>query len=278
MFKVGDYNILKVNREVEFGYYLADERGHEVLIPKSTIKDCKINLNDMVEVFVYRDSKDRPIATFNKPLAKVGDVAYLKVTSIADFGAFAEIGLDRDIFIPLKEQRFKLKTGESYLFYIYLDKTDRLAATTKVENYIEVAEESTFKVNDEVEAMVYAKSKGGALSVAIDGKYKGLVLANECYDNILPGQKLNLRVKRVYEDGTIGLTPRKTKLVERSALQEKIVKYMKINGGFMSFNDKSTPEDIKQTFGTSKNYFKIALGGLMKQGIIAQDKEGCRLL
>ena len=278
MLKIGDYNILKVNREVEFGYYLADEKGHEVLIPKSLTKDHDIKVNDMVEVFVYRDSNDRPIATFKKPIAKVGDIAYLKVNSIADFGAFAEFGLDRDIFIPLKEQRFKLKSGESYLFYIYLDKTDRLAATTKVENYVETAELETYKVNDEVEAMVYAKGKNGTLSVAVEGKYKGLVLGNECYENVLPGAKMHLRVKRIYEDGTIGLTPRKTKLVERSALQEKIVKYMKKNGGFMALNDKSSPEDIKATFGTSKNYFKMALGGLMKEGVLTQDKEGSRLL
>ncbi len=278
MLTIGDYNLLKVNREVEFGYYLADERGHEVLIPKSLTKGKDIHMDDMVEVFVYRDSKDRPFATFKKPLAKVGDIAYLKVTSITDFGAFAEIGLDRDIFIPIKEQRFKLKKGESYLFYIYLDKTERLAATTKVETYIDTAEIETYKVNDEVTAMVYAKGKNGTLSVAVNGKHKGLVLGNECYDNILPGAKLSLRVKRIYEDGTIGLTPRKTKLVERNDLQEKIIKHMKINGGFMPFNDKSAPEDIKATFGTSKNYFKIALGGLMKQGVIAQDEEGSRLL
>lgn len=278
MLKIGEYNNLKVNREVDFGYYLADERGHEVLIPKKLTQGYEINLGDMIDVFVYRDSSDRPIATFKKPIAKVGDVAYLEVKSIADFGAFADLGLDRDIFIPLKEQRFKLKTGERYLFYIYLDKTERLAATTKVENYIDLAEEGTYKVNDEVEAMVYAKGKNGTLSVAVDGKYKGLVLANEYYENVLPGAKMNLRVKRIYEDGTIGLTPRKSRLAERSELQEKIVKYMKINDGFMPFNDKSSPEDIKATFGTSKNYFKIAIGGLMKEGVLKQDREGCRLI
>ena len=104
------------------------------------------------------------------------------------------------------------------------------------------------------------------------------MLPNEYYFEVHPGQEMKLRVKRVYEDGVIGLTPRKTRLNERDALQEKIVKYMEKNGGFMTFNDKSSPEDIKATFGASKNYFKMALGGLMKKGLIAQDAEGCRLL
>ncbi len=101
----------------------------------------RVEVGDEVEVFIYRDSKDRPIATFKKPLAKVGDVAYLKVVHQSEFGAFVDFGLDRDIFVPLKEQRYKLHTGEKYLFYIYVDKTDRFAATTEVETYIEIGEE-----------------------------------------------------------------------------------------------------------------------------------------
>ena len=228
---------------------------------------------------IYRDSKDRPIATFKKPLAKVYDVAYLKVVHQGEFGAFIDFGLDRDIFVPLKEQRYKLRTGDKYLFYIYLDKTNRLAATTDVENYIEIADESIgFKVGDEVTAMVYSRTPSGTLNVAIDGKYKGLVLPNEYFDEVFPGTEMHLRVKRIYEDGVIGLTPRKTRLDERDILKEKIVKYMRKNGGYMTFNDKSSPEDIKATFGTSKNYFKMALGGLMKEGKLAQDSDGSRLL
>ena len=237
-----------------------------------------IEVGKEVTVFIYRDSKDRPIATFKKPLATVGDVAYLKVVQQSEFGAFVDFGLDRDIFVPLKEQRYKLHTGKKYLFYIYVDKTGRLAATTEVEPYIEVAEEGTFKVGDEVTAMVFSKTLSGTLNVAINAKYRGLVLPNEYYNEVHPGYEMNLRVKRIYEDGVIGLTPRKTRLNERDELQEKIVAYMRKNGGFMEFNDKSNPEDIKAVFGTSKNYFKMALGGLMKAGKLTQDKEGSRLI
>ena len=277
MLRIGEYNKMKVDREKDFGFYLRELDGRaEVLLPKSLLEGNKVSVGDEVEVFIYRDSKDRALATFKKPLAKAFDVAYLKVVQQSEFGAFIDFGLDRDIFVPLKEQRYKLHTGKKYLFYIYVDKTDRLAATTEVENYIEIGE--GYKVGDEVTAMVYLKTPAGTLNVAIDGKYKGLVLPNEYYFEVHPGQEMKLRVKRVYEDGVIGLTPRKTRLNERDALQEKIVKYMEKNGGFMTFNDKSSPEDIKITFGTSKNYFKMALGGLMKKGLIAQDAEGCRLL
>ena len=277
MLRIGEYNKMKVDREKDFGFYLRELDGRaEVLLPKSLLEGNKVSVGDEVEVFIYRDSKDRALATFKKPLAKAFDVAYLEVVQQSEFGAFIDFGLDRDIFVPLKEQRYKLHTGKKYLFYIYVDKTDRLAATTEVENYIEIGE--GYKVGDEVTAMVYSKTPAGTLNVAIDGKYKGLVLPNEYYFEVHPGQEMKLRVKRVYEDGVIGLTPRKTRLNERDALQEKIVKYMEKNGGFMTFNDKSSPEDIKITFGTSKNYFKMALGGLMSKGLIAQDAEGCRLL
>ena len=279
MLRIGEYNTLTVDREKDFGFYLIDKQSKEdVLLPKSLAEGMGVEVGKEIEVFIYRDSKDRPIATFKKPLATVGEVAYLKVVHQGDFGAFIDFGLDRDIFVPLKEQRYKLHTGKKYLFYIYLDKTGRLAATTDVEGYIEIAAEDTFKVGDEVTAMVFSKTNSGTLNVAIDGKYRGLVLPNEYYDEVHPGHELKLRVKRVYEDGVIGLTPRKTRLNERDEIQEKIVAYMRKNGGFMEFNDKSNPDDIKAVFGTSKNYFKMALGGLMKKGMLAQDKEGSRLL
>ena len=280
MINIGNYNILEVKREKDFGYYLSDGGKLDVLLPKSMTEGKNISVGDKLEVFVYRDSKDRPIATFKKPLVKVGEVGYLKVVFQTDFGAFVDFGLDRDIFVPIKEQRFKLHTGSKYLFYVYLDKTDRLAATTEVDDYIlnALEEGKEYKVGDEVVAQVYGRTEGGTVHVAIDGMYKGLILPNEYYMDIYPGTEMKLRVKRLYEDGIVGLTPRKTRLNEREKIQEDILKYLKKNGGFMHFNDKSKPEDIKATFNTSKNYFKMALGGLMKAGIIVQEKEGTRLV
>ncbi|ASW43618.1 CvfB family protein [Clostridium isatidis] len=280
MINIGRNNILEVKREKDFGFYLGDYGRDEVLLPKSMTENKKISIGDKIEVFVYRDSKDRPIATFKKPLAMVGDVAYLKVAYITNFGAFVDIGLDRDVFVPLKEQRFKLHKDSYYLFYIYLDKTGRIAATTDVDKYIILASDDNkeYKVGEEVVGQVYARGDNGTLLIAVESKYRGIILPNEYYTDVYPGTELKLRIKIIYEDGVIGLTPRKTRLSEREKIQEEILKYLRKNGGFMNFNDKSKPEDIKATFNTSKNYFKMALGGLMKEGKIEQNEEGTRLL
>lgn len=280
MINIGKYNVLEVKREVDFGHFLGDFSKNEVLLPKSHTKGMDIQEGDQMEVFVYKDSKGRPVATLKKPLATVGEVAYLKATYESDFGVFVDFGLERDILVPFKEQRFKLKLGSKYLFYIYLDKTERLAATTKVDEYILNAKEegAVYELGQEVVAQVYSRSENGTLNVAIDGKYRGIILPNEYYTNVFPGTEMKLRVKKLYEDGIIGLTPRQNKLDERSKLQNEILRYLEANNGFMKFNDKSSPEEIKETFNTSKNYFKIALGGLMKERLITQDKEGTTLI
>ena len=278
MIILGQYCNLIVSKKVEFGYYLKDKFGDEVLLPNSACKGTAINEGDKIEVFVYRDSKDRMICTLKKPYITTGEVAYLTIVSQTNIGAFADIGLERDLLIPLKEQSFKLKTGEKYLIYMYIDKTDRLAGTTKVDQYLDMAEEGTYKVSDEVSAIVYNTNENGTLNVAVDNKYKGLVLANEHFEYLYPGQVIEGRVKKVYEDGMIGVTTRKKRFDAREEISEKILNMLKENGGFIPFNDKSSPEDIKREFNTSKNYFKMALGGLMKKKLITQDKDGTRLL
>lgn len=279
MIKIGKYNTLEIKRDKDFGYFLGDDSKDEVLLPKSHTKGMDLNEGDEIEVFVYKDSEGRPVATLKKPMATVGEVAYLKVAYQTDFGSFVNFGLERDILVPLKEQRFKLQVGSSYLFYIYLDKTERLAASTNVDTYILNAKDEgvEFTTGDEVVAQLYSRSENGTLNVAIDGKYRGIILPNEYFTNVFPGTEMKLRVKRIYEDGIIGVTPRQDRLTERSALQEEILKYLEKNNGSMTYNDKSSPEEIKAKFNTSKNYFKMALGGLMKEGKITQDKEGTKL-
>lgn len=278
MITIGQYNKLKVSKKVDFGYYLEDNFGDEVLLPNSAAKGHEIKEGDNLEVFIYRDSKDRLISTLKKPYLTVGQIGYLEVVSQNNIGAFVNFGLERDLFVPLKEQGYKLKEGKKYLFYMYVDKTDRLAATTRIHPYLDLAEEGKYKVSDEVDVIVYETNENGTLNVAVDGEYRGLILATEHFDFIYPGQQIKARVKRIYEDGTIGITTRKRRLEARSELSETILKYLKENGGFMPYNDKSAPEDIKKEFNTSKNYFKMTLGGLMKEKLITQDKEGTRLL
>lgn len=281
MLNIGEYHVLKAVRKKDYGYFLENEDGDSVLLPTACIGKERVRIDDVLNVFVYKDSLDRPVASLAKPFVKAGEVGYLKVAMKTEFGAFINIGLDRDVFVPIKEQRFEIKENEKYLFYIYVDKTGRLAGTTDVEPYLRPLtpeDNVSYKVGDEMEAVVYSATPAGTLNVAIDCKYKGLVLPNEYFQSVYPGIELKLRVKRLYEDGVIGFSSRQKRLIERSSLQEQILKHMDKNGGFMEFNDKSSPEVIKATFNTSKNYFKMALGGLMKEGKIAQDLEGTRIV
>ena len=275
MIKIGEYNKLEVAKERDFGFFLKDEKGNEILLPKALLNGVEVNLGDEVEVFTYMDSNNRPVATMKKPLIEVGKVAYLEVVHQNDFGAFCNMGLERDLFIPMKEQRFKLLVGKKYLFYAYIDKTGRLAATTDVDDYLDQGE--GFNVDDEVEVISYGKGSSTTIKVAVDGKYRGIILGNEHIETIYPGQVLKARVKRIYEDGTIGLTTRKKRLDARLEIKELILDYLNENGGVMPYNDKSNPEEIREIFKTSKNYFKMALGGLMKEGLIEQTPEGTKL-
>lgn len=278
MIKIGEYNELKVARKSDFGLFLDAETGKtsdDILLPIKDVKDKEVNIGDILNVFVYRDSKDRPIATLREPYAKVSDIAYLKVISNTKIGAFLNIGLERDLFVPIKEQDYILEPDKFYLFYVYVDKTGRLAATTNIGNYLEPGDDTI--VNTEVTGIVYGFQTNGSAKVAVENKYDGVILKNEYYNRLYPGEKVNLRVKKLFEDGRLSLTPRKSPKNERLELEDKIYEYLKAHEGHMPYNDKSSPEDIKRTFHESKNYFKNALGGLMKKGLIIQDENGTKL-
>jgi hypothetical protein len=278
MIKIGEYNSLKIARKAEFGYFLDAGTGKsadDVLLPNSNTMGKELNVGDEIEAFIYRDSKERLVATLKKPLATVNEVAYLKVVSKTPMGAFVDFGLERDVFVPMKEQKYNLEEGSSYLFYLYVDKTGRIAATTEVDRAL--SSESEYRVGDEVTGIVYGFQTNGSAMVAVDGKYRGVILKNEYFTDLKPGFEMKLRVKRIYEEGKLGLTPRGKAVDERTQLEEEILKYLGKHGGEMPYNDKSSPEDIRKVFNQSKNYFKNALGGLMKKGLITQDENGTKL-
>jgi predicted RNA-binding protein (virulence factor B family) len=278
MINFGEMNSLTIVRKADFGCYLdagTGRTGDDILLPNSNVEDQVLGIGDVVEAFIYRDSKDRPVATLKKPLAMVGDIAYLEVVAITSIGAFIYFGLERDILVPIKEQKFRLIKNKKYLFYIYLDKSGRIAATTDIDRYLDTSDEYT--PGDDVTGIAYGYQTNGSVLVAVDNKFKGVILKNEYFEDINPGEELHLRVKKYYEDGTIGLTPRQGRMYERDIIEQKILDYLSAHGGAMRLNDKSSPEDIKQIFGTSKNYFKNALGGLMKKGLIIQTENETKL-
>lgn len=276
--KIGDFNRLKVLRKLDFGYYLGygnDNTSNDILLPNKSTLGMELNVGDEVEAFVYRDSSDRLISTLRKPLAKVGDLAYLKVVSTTGIGSFVDFGLEKDILVPFKEKLYSLRVGECYLFYIYIDKTGRIAATTYIDKYLQIAD--NYKVGDTVKGTVYGFQPNESIIVAVDNKYRGIILHNEYFTKIRNGEVLELTVIKIYEDGKLGLTTRKSSRIEVEGLQKVILDYLNAHGSFMPFNDKSSPEKIYQAFHVSKSHFKQSLGGLMKKGLIVQDENGTRL-
>lgn len=277
MIEIGKINTLKVVRTCDFGLYLdgkTERSADDILIPTKSIIG-NVEVDDIIDVFIYRDSKDRVIATMKEVKAQVGELAYLEVVDKANIGSFVNIGLERDVLVPFKEMAYDLEVGKSYLFYVYLDKTDRIAATTKVDKYLHST--NTYEIGEEVQGTIYGKHRSGNLTIALENTYRGIILTKEYFDNISIGDVLNVRVKKYFDDGKIEVSPRKKRLEERDELQEAILIYLKSNKGFMKYNDKSSSEDIKNQFKVSKNGFKRALGGLMKKGLIEQNESGTKL-
>jgi len=275
LIKIGDFNKLKVKRKADFGYFLdgkTNQTKDDILLHNRLLGKNKIEVGDEVEAFIFKDSEDRIAATLIPPKAKVGDIANLKVVAHTQIGSFIDIGLPKDILVPFKARTYELEKGERYPFYIYVDKSGRLAATTDIDMYLTT--DSDYKEGDIVTGVVYGFQTNNSAMIVVDNKYAGVILHNEYFTELKPGQELSLRVINIYEDGKLGLTPRQSRKEELDSLEISIMNYLEGNDGFMRFNDKSTPEEIATVFNSSKKNFKRALGVLMKKGLIAQDSNG----
>lgn len=275
MIKIGDFNKLKVKRKADFGYFLDGKTNNtkdDILLHNRLIGKNKIEVGDEVEAFIYKDSEDRMTATLIPPKAKVGDIAKLKVVAHTKIGSFIDIGLTKDILVPFKSRTYDLEKGQRYPFYIYVDKSKRIAATTDIDMYLTT--DHNYNIGDIVTGIVYGFQTNNSAMVAIDNKYAGVILHNEYFTELKPGDELELKVIKIYEDGKLGLSPRKSRKEELDTLETSIMNYLEGNDGFMRFNDKSTPEEIATVFNSSKKNFKRALGVLMKKGIISQDSKG----
>lgn len=278
-YKLGEMNEMTVKREASFGVYLEAGSGStsdDVLLPRGS-STGEIKIGDIVSVFIYRDSEDRIIATMKQPLITVGEVKKLKVVGANESGAFVSIGLERDVFVPKKEQKYPIEIGREYLFKLYVDKTDRLCATTDVNGALLLPPEDMFQKNDTVNVTILTRQQNGALQAAIDDTYKAVMFKEEYFTDVEPGDTVQARILKFLDDGKPSLTLRSDLKTERLDIKQLILKELKDGGGSMPYNDKSTPEEIKRKFNTSKNYFKIALGNLMKNGKVFQDETGSHL-
>ena len=266
MIALGEKQILEVVKETDFGIYLSDGNEEEkVLLPKKQVPQG-IEVGDSIEVFIYRDSQDRLIATTNEPLLTLGKIANLKVKQVTGIGAFLDWGLERDLLLPFGEQTVKVKEGDFCPVALYVDKSNRLCATMRI--YGRLSAESPYKKDDKVQGVVYDIKENLGVFVAVDNCYFGLVPPPEVYKKFNVGEVVEGRVLEVRNDGKLNLSLRQKAYMQMDADAVFLLKELENNGGILPFNDKSDPELIKQKFNMSKNAFKRAVGRLLKEGRI----------
>jgi uncharacterized protein len=281
MIKVGEYNILKVIREVDFGLYL-DDGAEGILLPKRFVP-ANTRIGDEVKVFLYHDGEDRLIATTQRPKGILGDIVKLRTVSVTEHGAFLDNGLMKDLFVPKsKQQQVMIPNGE-YLVKIYLDEqTGRLAATEKIESFLS-NEELTVKELEVVDLIVYRRTDIGYV-VIINNQHTGVLHHNEIYRNITAGDRFTGFIKKIYPEDKAGdqryridVSAGKPGYTRVEDETEKILRLLKENDGYLPYHDKTDPEEIYSFFGMSKKTFKMTTGNLYKQRKISFEKDGIRL-
>ena len=256
MIELGKKQTLFIVKSVEFGVYLAEDMHadtkHQVLLPAKQVPAGKKD-GDKIEVFIYKDSQDRLIATTNEPKLTVGEVGLLKVKQVTKIGAFLDLGLEKDILLPYHEQTTRIFEGQECLVAVYVDKSSRLCATMKVYPYL--SKETPYKEGDQVKGRVYQISENFGVFVAVDNKYTALIPAREAKGKYRPGTVLDLR-------------DRQEAYLQISEDAESVLGIIEEFAGVLPFDDKASPEVIRREFGLSKNAFKRAVGHLLKEGKI----------
>jgi predicted RNA-binding protein (virulence factor B family) len=277
MITLGRFNTLRIVRSLPQGLYLDGQEYGDILLPGADVTDVMAK-GQSLSVFIYRDSEDRMIATTRTPLACVGDFAALKVKAISPIGTFLEWGLQKDLLLPKSEQLGQLSQGGMAIVYLYVDeKSDRIVATMRVRKFLQGASEADFKEGQAVQLKVYRQTPRG-FSCVVDNRYCGSLYANECFVPVKTGSELSAFVKKVRDDGTLDciLSESGHRAIDADSL--RIYEALQRNGGFLAITDKSSPEDIAQSFGLSKKAFKRALGGLYKQRKVVLSEDGIRMI
>lgn len=277
MLEIGKIQELTIVKKVDFGVYLAEsmDASEKVLLPGRQVpKDAK--QGDRLEVFLYKDSSDRLISTTARPKLLLGEVAELRVAQTARMGAFLDWGLEKDLFLPFKEQTKKVKEGDRFPAALYLDKSGRLCATMKVYHYLHT--DSPYKKDDRVSGYLYEISRQFGAFVAVDNRYSALIPPREMYGELKVGDTVEARVVRVHEDGKLDLSVREKAWLQIEADAEKVMALIDSFDGALPFTDKASPEVIKRELSMSKNEFKRAVGNLLKNGRIEITERAIRRL
>ncbi len=265
MIELGLKQTLKIVKKTEFGVYLGTEE-EKVLLPKKQVPEGT-GIGDEINVFIYRDSQDRLLATVNEPKLTLGEVAKLTVKEVGKIGAFLDWGLEKDLFLPFKEQTYKVRPGESCLVALYIDKSNRLCATMNVYKYLKTT--TQYSKGDLVNGTAYAYIEKFGMYVAVDDMYQGLIPNKALYGEVSLGSGLRgVRVSNVTPDGKLELAIREMSYLQRDKDAEAILGLIEQYDGVLPFSEKASPEVIKRELNMSKASFKRAIGKLLKEGKI----------
>jgi len=274
MIAIGKKNKLKIVKEVDFGIYLDGEDMGEILLPLRYLPET-YEIDDMLDVFIYLDSEDRVIATTEEPYAEAGSFAFLKVVDVNQIGAFLDWGLTKDLFVPFREQKEKMLKGKSYVVFIYMDNSNRIAASSNLDRFADV-DTSCFEDNQEVDLLICDQTDIGYKAV-VNNSHLGVLYSNEIFQKIEIGHKVKGFIKKVRDDGKIDLCLERPGPAKVNDLSREIFDLLTKQGGILSVTDKSPPEEIYNFFGVSKKTYKKAIGSLYKKRLITIEKDGIKL-
>lgn len=272
--KLGEKQVLTVVKKVDFGVYLGSEK-ERVLLPKKQVPQG-VEAGDPVEVFLYKDSSDRLIATTNEPKLTMGHLAVLEVADVGRVGAFLDWGLEKDLLLPFREQTVKVSKKDRCLVGLYIDKSGRLCATMKI--YPMLRTDSPYRKDDMVKGTVYGISREFGVFVAVDNRYSALIPKKDVYGKLNIGQEIEARVTAVKADGKLDLSIRSKIPEQMDEDARKIMERIRKGGGMIPFTDKADPELIREEFGMSKAAFKRAVGKLLKERKIKIDEAQGKIL
>jgi uncharacterized protein len=276
MAMIGERVALKVLREKSFGLYLDGGELGEVLLPHKEVPKNNVIGGDL-EVFLYTDSEDRPVATCKVPKAMPGEIAKLKCVAVSDFGAFLDWGLAKDLLVPFREQSGRMEVGRSYLVHVRVDEVSgRIVATTRIARQLDRTPHS-YKPGDPVELLVFGKSELG-YKAAVDGKHSGLLFAEHVFQPLQQGEKLNGFIAAVRADGKLDLSLHPSGRARVNDLEQNILAELKARGGFWAIGDHSPAAEIRDELGVSKRTFKQAIGALLRKQVIAIGDRGIKLV
>ena len=282
--RLGEYNLLRVKEEAlregfgeVFGMYLDAGREGEILMPQKYVPEGT-KPGDEIECFVYLDQDERPIATTEKPLALVGDFAYLTCSWVNEYGAFLNWGLTKDIFCPFREQKKRMEIGDSFIVHIHIDEDSyRIVASAKIEHYLkEIDDTCELKRGSEIDILIWQKTELG-FKVIVNNSYPGLIYEDQVFKYIHTGDRMKAYVSNMRPDGKIDISLQPLGIAAVEDFSTTLLNYMKDNDGHCTVNDKSDPEEIKRQFHVSKKIFKKATGDLYKKKLITLAEDGLHL-